>query len=225
MSHNEADQLPENPLEHLNFNRADYFIQFFIVSPLPLIFLVSLYQSIEKGARNIEDLATIGLGLYFIFSWILYPLSYLAIQFMAARRINLRKAADKASSRITLKYLSVLGGYFLAIPLSFVGYTVFNNIKTFRALKKGCPSCVSSPAAADAMAAQRAQAEAEELSELNAASDSKDSDTKDNAEGPDSADLKDTPAPAARSDSSSAGANDSGATAACADRSELSDKK
>lgn len=225
MSHNEADQLPENPLEHLNFNRADYFIQFFIVSPLPLIFLVSLYQSIEKGARNIEDLATIGLGLYFIFSWILYPLSYLAIQFMAARRINLRKAADKASSRITLKYLSVLGGYFLAIPLSFVGYTVFNNIKTFRALKKGCPSCVSSPAAADAMAAQRAQAETEELAELNAASDSKDSDTKDNAEGPDSADLKDTPAPAARSDSSSAGANDSGATASCADRSELSDKK
>lgn len=107
-----------NPIANLNFNRSDYFIHFFTISPIPLICLFSLYQSISAGAKSLEDIGTWGVGLYFIFSWILYPVSFLAIQFMASRKMNLRKTSEKATSRITYKYFSVLVGYLLAIPLT-----------------------------------------------------------------------------------------------------------
>lgn len=124
-----------NPIANLNFNRSDYFIHFFTISPIPLICLFSLYQSISAGAKSLEDIGTWGVGLYFIFSWILYPVSFLAIQFMASRKMNLRKTSEKATSRITYKYFSVLVGYLLAIPLSPIGFTTISHIKQYQALK------------------------------------------------------------------------------------------
>lgn len=124
-----------NPIANLNFNRSDYFIHFFTISPIPLICLFSLYQSISAGAKSLEDIGTWGVGLYFIFSWILYPVSFLAIQFMASRKMNLRKTSEKATSRITYKYFSVLVGYLLAIPLSPIGLTTISHIKQYQALK------------------------------------------------------------------------------------------
>ena len=124
-----------NPIANLNFNRSDYFIHFFTISPIPLVCLFSLYQSISAGAKSLEDIGTWGVGLYFIFSWILYPVSFLAIQFMASRKMNLRKTSEKATSRITYKYFSVLVGYLLAIPLSPIGFTTISHIKQYQALK------------------------------------------------------------------------------------------
>ena len=124
-----------NPIANLNFNRSDYFIHFFTISPIPLVCLFSLYQSISAGAKSLEDIGTWGVGLYFIFSWILYPVSFLAIQFMASRKMNLRKTSEKATSRITYKYFSVLVGYLLAIPLSPIGLTTISHIKQYQALK------------------------------------------------------------------------------------------
>lgn len=124
-----------NPIANLNFNRSDYFIHFFTISPIPLVCLFSLYQSISAGAKSLEDIGTWGVGLYFIFSWILYPVSFLAIQLMASRKMNLRKTSEKATSRITYKYFSVLVGYLLAIPLSPIGFTTISHIKQYQALK------------------------------------------------------------------------------------------
>lgn len=124
-----------NPIANLNFNRSDYFIHFFTISPIPLVCLFSLYQSISAGAKSLEDIGTWGVGLYFIFSWILYPVSFLAIQFIASRKMNLRKTSEKATSRITYKYFSVLVGYLLAIPLSPIGFTTISHIKQYQALK------------------------------------------------------------------------------------------
>lgn len=124
-----------NPIANLNFNRSDYFIHFFTISPIPLVCLFSLYQSISAGAKSLEDIGTWGVGIYFIFSWILYPVSFLAIQFMASRKMNLRKTSEKATSRITYKYFSVLVGYLLAIPLSPIGFTTISHIKQYQALK------------------------------------------------------------------------------------------
>lgn len=124
-----------NHIANLNFNRSDYFIHFFTISPIPLVCLFSLYQSISAGAKSLEDIGTWGVGLYFIFSWILYPVSFLAIQFMASRKMNLRKTSEKATSRITYKYFSVLVGYLLAIPLSPIGFTTISHIKQYQALK------------------------------------------------------------------------------------------
>ena len=124
-----------NPIANLNFNRSDYFIHFFTISPIPLVCLFSLYQSISAGAKSLEDIGTWGVGLYFIFSWILYPVSFLAIQFYGSRKMNLRKTSEKATSRITYKYFSVLVGYLLAIPLSPIGLTTISHIKQYQALK------------------------------------------------------------------------------------------
>lgn len=124
-----------NPIANLNFNRSDYVIHFFTICPIPLVCLFSLYQSISAGAKQIEDFETWGVGLYFILSWVLYPVSYLAIQFMASRKMNLRQTSAKASSRITYKYFSVLVGYLLAIPLCPIGFTTISNIKRYQEFK------------------------------------------------------------------------------------------
>ena len=147
-----------NPIANLNFNRSDYFIHFFTISPIPLICLFSLYQSISAGAKSLEDIGTWGVGLYFIFSWILYPVSFLAIQFMASRKMNLRKTSEKATSRITYKYFSVLVGYLLAIPLSPIGFTTISHIKQYQALK----------AQAKAKAMQEAKDKAKDVAESEA---------------------------------------------------------
>lgn len=153
-----------NPIANLNFNRSDYFIHFFTISPIPLVCLFSLYQSISAGAKSLDDIGTWGVGLYFIFSWILYPVSFLAIQFMASRKMNLRKTSEKATSRITYKYFSVLVGYLLAIPLSPIGFTTISHIKQYQALK----------AQAKAMqeAKDKAKAEAESEAKADAATQS-----------------------------------------------------
>ena len=49
--------------------------------------------------------------------------------------MNLRKTSEKATSRITYKYFSVLVGYLLAIPLSPIGFTTISHIKQYQALK------------------------------------------------------------------------------------------
>ena len=54
---------------------------------------------------------------------------------MASRKMNLRKTSEKATSRITYKYFSVLVGYLLAIPLSPIGFTTISHIKQYQALK------------------------------------------------------------------------------------------
>lgn len=125
----------QNPFANLNFTRNDYVVHFFTISPIPLVCLFSLYQSISSGAKSLEDMETLGVGIYFILSWILYPVAYLAIQFMASRKMNLRKASQQATSRITYKYFSVLVGYLLAIPLCPIGFTTISNIKRYQELK------------------------------------------------------------------------------------------
>lgn len=152
-----------NPIANLNFNRSDYFIHFFTISPIPLVCLFSLYQSISAGAKSLEDIGTWGVGLYFIFSWILYPVSFLAIQFMASRKMNLRKTSEKATSRITYKYFSVLVGYLLAIPLSPIGFTTISHIKQYQELK--------AQAKARQEAKDKARAEAEGETEAKADTD------------------------------------------------------
>lgn len=153
-----------NPIANLNFNRSDYFIHFFTISPIPLVCLFSLYQSISTGAKSLEDIGTWGVGLYFIFSWILYPVSFLAIQFMASRKMNLRKTSEKATSRITYKYFSVLVGYLLAIPLSPIGFTTISHIKQYQALKAQAKAMQE----AKDEAASEAKAEAEDETEAKA---------------------------------------------------------
>lgn len=124
-----------NPIAHLNFTRTDYYVQFFMISPIPLVCLLSLYQSVAGGARAWGDLETIGLGAYFIISWLSYPLAFLAIQLMASRKINLRQASQKATSRILLKYLSTLFGYVFAIPLCPIGLTTLSQVKKYQELQ------------------------------------------------------------------------------------------
>ena len=155
-----------NPIANLNFNRSDYFIHFFTISPIPLVCLFSLYQSISAGAKSLEDIGTWGVGLYFIFSWILYPVSFLAIQFMASRKINLRKTSEKATSRITYKYFSVLVGYLLAIPLSPIGFTTISHIKQYQALKAQAKAMQE--AKDEAKSEAKAEAEAEDETEAKA---------------------------------------------------------
>lgn len=154
-----------NPIANLNFNRSDYFIHFFTISPIPLVCLFSLYQSISAGAKSLEDIGTWGVGLYFIFSWILYPVSFLAIQFMASRKMNLRKTSEKATSRITYKYFSVLVGYLLAIPLSPIGFTTISHIKQYQALKAQAKAkadtATQSPAKAETAAPTNSEADAQ----------------------------------------------------------------
>ena len=125
-----------NPIAHLNFVRADYYMQFLLVSPISVMCLFSLYQSIAGGVRAWDDLETIALGAYFIGSWLCYPLAFLAIQLMASRKINLQKAREQASSRILLKFMSILFGYIFAIVLFPIGLTTLNHIKRYKQLKE-----------------------------------------------------------------------------------------
>lgn len=161
-----------NPIANLNFNRSDYFIHFFTISPIPLVCLFSLYQSISAGAKSLEDIGTWGVGLYFIFSWILYPVSFLAIQFMASRKMNLRKTSEKATSRITYKYFSVLVGYLLAIPLSPIGFTTISHIKQYQALKAQAKAMQEAKDKAKAEAESEAKAEADSEAKAEAEADS-----------------------------------------------------
>lgn len=161
-----------NPIANLNFNRSDYFIHFFTISPIPLVCLFSLYQSISAGAKSLEDIGTWGVGLYFIFSWILYPVSFLAIQFMASRKMNLRKTSEKATSRITYKYFSVLVGYLLAIPLSPIGFTTISHIKQYQALKAQAKAMQEAKDKAKAEAESEAKAEDETEAKADAATQS-----------------------------------------------------
>ena len=157
-----------NPIANLNFNRSDYFIHFFTISPIPLVCLFSLYQSISAGAKSLEDIGTWGVGLYFIFSWILYPVSFLAIQFMASRKMNLRKTSEKATSRITYKYFSVLVGYLLAIPLSPIGFTTISHIKQYHALKTQAKAKAMQEAKDKAKDEAESEAKAEDETEAKA---------------------------------------------------------
>lgn len=157
-----------NPIANLNFNRSDYFIHFFTISPIPLVCLFSLYQSISAGAKSLEDIGTWGVGLYFIFSWILYPVSFLAIQFMASRKMNLRKTSEKATSRITYKYFSVLVGYLLAIPLSPIGFTTISHIKQYQALKAQAKAKAMQEAKDKAKDEAESEAKAEDETEAKA---------------------------------------------------------
>lgn len=161
-----------NPIANLNFNRSDYFIHFFTISPIPLVCLFSLYQSISAGAKSLEDIGTWGVGLYFIFSWILYPVSFLAIQFMASRKMNLRKTSEKATSRITYKYFSVLVGYLLAIPLSPIGFTTISHIKQYQALKAQAKAMQEAKDKAKDEAESEAKAEDETEAKADAATQS-----------------------------------------------------
>ena len=161
-----------NPIANLNFNRSDYFIHFFTISPIPLVCLFSLYQSISAGAKSLEDIGTWGVGLYFIFSWILYPVSFLAIQFMASRKMNLRKTSEKATSRITYKYFSVLVGYLLAIPLSPIGLTTISHIKQYQALKAQAKAMQEAKDKAKDVTESEAKAEDETEAKADAAAQS-----------------------------------------------------
>lgn len=162
-----------NPIANLNFNRSDYFIHFFTISPIPLVCLFSLYQSISAGAKSLEDIGTWGVGLYFIFSWILYPVSFLAIQFMASRKMNLRKTSEKATSRITYKYFSVLVGYLLAIPLSPIGFTTISHIKQYQALKAQAKAMQEAKDKAESEAKAEAEAKTEAKADAAAQSPAK----------------------------------------------------
>ena len=138
------------------------------ISPIPLVCLFSLYQSISAGAKSLEDIGTWGVGLYFIFSWILYPVSFLAIQFMASRKMNLRKTSEKATSRITYKYFSVLVGYLLAIPLSPIGFTTISHIKQYQALKAQAKAKAMQEAKDKAKDEAESEAKAEDETEAKA---------------------------------------------------------